>query len=355
MFDAQSFIVPLAKSIMPSDMNLFLKTLLLVALSFFIGSRISHAASSELTALQEQYEKALKERVTNIYETDVQQLTANYFTGVERAIGEARKAGDLPTVLALEEESKRIIKKEPMPAKDDKLVPSLLKLREIYRASLAKLDVKKATNRATVLAPYLVRLKQMEIEFTKGNRLTEAKEIMDCRESLASGLPTKIEPAISASSDGKKSNSLVVGDNVKKWKPVKGEWKFENGTLLGSGASEIDFYGVISTPFVLRFTINVLEGMRPRVKMGDVEFANEGYEKTFGLYPGGKADLFPYKQKTKYAIMIKVSTKATELYIDDKLISSISGIKKKPEYFRFCAGDGWSQGSVEYSEVTLSH
>jgi hypothetical protein len=195
----------------------------------------------------------------------------------------------------------------------------------------------------------------MEVEFTKANRLTEAKEIMDVRESLASGMPTKIEAGAGVGSDAKKGNSLLTGDNVKKWKPVKGEWKFDNGTLLGSGISEIDFYGVISTPFVLRFTINVLEGMRPRVKMGDIEFANEGYEKTFGLYPEGKANLFPYKQKTKYAIMIKVSTKATELYVDDKLTSTVSGLKKKPEFFRFCAGDNWSQGSVEFSEVTLSH
>ncbi len=110
-----------------------------------------------------------------------------------------------------------------------------------------------------------------------------------------------------------------------------------------------------TVPFVLRFTINVLEGMRPRVKMRGVKFANEGYEKTFELYPGGKANLFSYNHKTKYAVMIKVSSKATELYVNDKLISTISGLKKKPDYFRFCAGDGWSQGAVEYSDVTLSY
>ena len=208
--------------------------------------------------------------------------------------------------------------------------------------------------------PYVARLKQLEIELTKANRLSEAKDVMDYREGMAAGMPAKVEVAASTTAGssrpvGSPGESLLAMENRKKWKEVKGDWKFQNGALLGTGDSEMDYHTSIPMPFVLHFSINVLEGTRPRVRIGGLTFANEGYDKTFGLYPDGKATLFNYQHKTKYTVALKVDHKTVELFIDDKLISTVPGIKKRPEFIGFSAGDNWSKGEVEYSDIFISH
>ena len=88
---------------------------------------------------------------------------------------------------------------------------------------------------------------------------------------------------------------------------------------------------------------------------GPLHFGNEGYEKTFGLHPGGDgAQLFHYEHKTEYKVALVVTRKKVEFLIDDKLITTGPGISDKVGKFIFSAGDGWSRGKVEYSEIVVS-
>ncbi len=202
---------------------------ILTALSLFAASA-SYAENAEMAVLQGQYEKTLNEHHKSVYEPAFQQLTANYFTGLERSIAEAKKAGDLPTILALEAESQRILKKEPLPTNDEQVVKPLQKLRVIYRAELAKLEAQRESKKESLLPSHLALLKKLEIELTQAGRLDAAKEVMDYRESLAAAPPTKASPSSGGSeknggnAKGSEASAKGTPDDFIKSGAVGGDW-----------------------------------------------------------------------------------------------------------------------------------
>ncbi len=157
---------------------------------------------SELTTLQQQYDKLLLERVTGIYDTDLAKLNAGYLGGLERAEATAQSGGQLDTVLAIQAEKKLIqgggVANSPsggrdlaspapsaIPATDDARTPDALKnLRTIYGTSLAKLDEQRTTNHTALLTPYATRLKQIEADLTKAGRIPDAVAVKQYREGL---------------------------------------------------------------------------------------------------------------------------------------------------------------------------
>ncbi|HRH98676.1 MAG TPA: hypothetical protein PLB55_22220, partial [Prosthecobacter sp.] len=83
--------------------------------------------------------------------------------------------------------------------------------------------------------------------------------------------------------------------NTVKWQPVTGNWMLKDSVLTGSGDSTILYDFNRAPPFQIDFEINVLDGRRARLVMGNVKFANEAGKTTFGLYPQVKgAPLFTY-------------------------------------------------------------
>ncbi|MCX6897916.1 MAG: hypothetical protein NT105_04375 [Verrucomicrobia bacterium] len=152
-----------------------------------------------------------------------------------------------------------------------------------------------------------------------------------------------------------KTVALLGKENQKKWEIESGDWAFQNDALIGSGSSQIAYREMFSPPFTLRFSITVLEGMRPRVKFGRMKFANEGYDKTFGIYPPAKPlKLFDYHLNKEYQIAISVTTEAVQLKIDGTLIPTAPGVKDKAEQLLFCAGDNWSKGKVKYKNIIVT-
>ncbi|MFN0080836.1 MAG: hypothetical protein ACKVY0_30580 [Prosthecobacter sp.] len=140
---------------------------------------------AELTTLQQQYDKLLVERVTGIYDADVAKLNTGYLAGLDRAAATAQSAGELDTVLAIQEEKKLIAAKQPLPATDDAKTPEALKnLRTIFRTSLTKLDEQRTTNHTALLTPYATRLKQIEADLTKAGRIPDAVAVKTYREGL---------------------------------------------------------------------------------------------------------------------------------------------------------------------------
>ena len=158
---------------------------LLSVVSLLFVFNTAYAASPELVALQQQYEFLVTERVISPYDVGVEALNAKFLTALSSAGDEAKKAGKLPEVLAIEEDKKLIMSKQPLPEKDDETTPaSLKKLRAVYRSESAKLAQQRTAAQAALLPAYSAKLKELESTLTKTDRLAEAKEVMQYREVL---------------------------------------------------------------------------------------------------------------------------------------------------------------------------
>lgn len=167
----------------------------------------------ELAALQQQLIKLQAERVTAVFEGDVAKLNSGYLGGLDREMVKERGAGRLDGVLALEAEKKLITAKQPVPATDDEGVNAAVKnLRTIYRDAYAKLETARMTNYKALTGPLALRLKTLESDLTKQNRIADAKAVREYREKL----PAQ-ESAVAYSAANPFTNSLGM-----KFVPVPG-------------------------------------------------------------------------------------------------------------------------------------
>jgi serine/threonine protein kinase/formylglycine-generating enzyme required for sulfatase activity len=139
----------------------------------------------ELVVLQEQYEKLQAERVTAVFAADVAKLNSGYLGGIDREIVKERAAGHLDGVLALEEEKKRITAKQSVPERDGTGTLAAVKnLRIIYREAYAKLEAARLTNSKALTDPLVPRLKALEADLAKQNRIANAMAVRKYWEKL---------------------------------------------------------------------------------------------------------------------------------------------------------------------------
>jgi Leucine-rich repeat (LRR) protein len=194
-----------------------------ITLGILIFAFASHAAPPpELTTLQQQYAFAVAERVAAPYDTGAAALNEKFLAALTNAAAEAKKAGKLPEILAIDEDKKLILAKLPLPEADDEKTPeSLKKLRGIYRAALAKLMEQRQAAHAALLPAYTARLQVLESTLTKGDRMEEAKEVLKYRDSIGTDLPppamaaaTVTPPPTTATKSDEKA-SKVKGDDRK--------------------------------------------------------------------------------------------------------------------------------------------
>ncbi len=183
----------------------------LVVLLLALLNTVHAAPPPELIALQQQYEFLVAERVTSPYDTGIETLNAKFLSALTNAGDEAKKAGKLPEVLALEEDKKRIMSKMPLSEKDEETTPETVKkLRNVYRTESAKIALQRTAAFAALVPAYTAKLKALESTLTKTDRLVEAQEVMQYRD----GLGTSVVPTFV----GKEyTNTLGM-----KFVPVKG-------------------------------------------------------------------------------------------------------------------------------------
>lgn len=142
--------------------------------------------------------------------------------------------------------------------------------------------------------------------------------------------------------------------NTVKWEPTAGAWKLQNGVLTGSGDSTLNYDFNRSPPFQIDFDINVLDGMRPRVVLGKVKFANEGFKTTFGLYPRPKdAALFNYERHKTYKITLRALADTTEMLVDGIKICDGPKIEGPVGVLQFRGGDDYSKGKTEFRKIRI--
>lgn len=177
----------------------------IAALSAALLTTVHAEPPPELMALQQQYALLVTERVTSPYDTGLEALNAKFLIALINAGEEAKKAGKLPEALAIEEDKKLITNKQPLPEKDDETTPALLrKLHSVYRLESAKLAQQRTAAHAALLPAYSAKLKELEITLTKGDRLAEAKEVMQYREGLGAEPPPAVTGKESINSLGMK-------------------------------------------------------------------------------------------------------------------------------------------------------
>jgi formylglycine-generating enzyme required for sulfatase activity len=100
-------------------------------------------------------------------------------------MAKARAAGRLDGLRVLEAEKKLITDKQPVPATDDAGTSAALKnLRTIYREAYAKLEAARTTNSRALTDPLVLRLKNLESDLAKQNRIADAKVVREYREKL---------------------------------------------------------------------------------------------------------------------------------------------------------------------------
>jgi hypothetical protein len=142
--------------------------------------------------------------------------------------------------------------------------------------------------------------------------------------------------------------------NAVKWEPAAGAWKLQDGVLTGSGDSKMNYDLNRAPPFQIDFEINVLDGMRPRVVLGKVKFANEGFKTTFGLYPRPKdAALFNYERNKTYQITLRALADKTEMLVDGIHICDGPKIEEPVEVLQFRGGDDWSKGKTKFQKIRI--
>lgn len=147
------------------------------------------APPPELTILRQQYDKIVAERVTAPFEAGKAALDTKFSAALDNAIAAAKDAGDLQTVLAIQEDKKAIEAELDLPTDTDSTPASLKTLRTIYREQLGKLAEQRSANASALLTPYATKLQALEATLTKADRVDEAKEVMDYRTGLAQSGP----------------------------------------------------------------------------------------------------------------------------------------------------------------------
>ena len=328
------------------------------------------AAGADLDAYRTQYSQSLA-TLRAERETKYARVRASYVAALERLQKDVTTRGDLDGALAVKAERERIAAaQEPKADERKAMPPALAAVRMRYEQELQPILADNARQEEALGKRYAAALQELQMRYTQRNELEKALAVKSELTALAAkvsaapippsggatpkvstpfGTTAPLGGMTAASTTG---NQLLAKENAHKWKPATGEWKIRNAVMTGSGDSRTVYTDTISPPFTLQFTINVLDGMRPRIKLGPVTCANEGFDTTLGLYPGGR-DRFHYERKTAYKVALKATDKSIELYVDDKLITTGPGIKDPLDKLEFCAGDGFSKGRVEYRDIVL--
>lgn len=205
-------------------------------LAFIIphSSFLIAAPPPELTVLRQQYDKAYAERVTAVFEANKAALDAKFTTALDNAITTAKASGDLPAVLAIQEDKKAIEAKQDLPADTDSTPAALKTLRGIYREQLAKLTEQRTANTTALLTPYAAKLQALEATLTKADRVEEAKEVMDYRAGLKVDAP--LEQAAMAATPAA-SPATTTTATAQKAPAVKGDDRKAAEWVLSVGGS----------------------------------------------------------------------------------------------------------------------
>ncbi|MBK8093313.1 MAG: hypothetical protein IPK32_15320 [Verrucomicrobiaceae bacterium] len=105
--------LPSAASAALQSCGVVLSISLLPAFLFLLSAPLPAAEPPELILLRQQYDKIVAERVTAPFDAALALLNGKYTTALDAAIAEAKKAGNLAHVLAIEADKTAVAAKQP--------------------------------------------------------------------------------------------------------------------------------------------------------------------------------------------------------------------------------------------------
>jgi hypothetical protein len=153
------------------------------------------------------------------------------------------------------------------------------------------------------------------------------------------------------------TENLLAPENRWRWQEQAGQWNFaqDNPILFGQGDSGIVYELGKKPPFQLEFQVTVVDGLRTRVHIGPLIFANNGVTTTFSLFPNSKeTTLLPYERQKPYEVLIKVTQKKSELFVNGQHVCDGQGVNGSVPQLRFRSGDYWSKGSTKFENIRVS-
>jgi hypothetical protein len=145
-------------------------------------------------------------------------------------------------------------------------------------------------------------------------------------------------------------------NDFSQWRIERGTWRDENGSIVGSGDSALCFNRSLPERFVLDLTMNVREGMRPRMRFTDFYVGNEGYSKVVSIY-GTRGEAvgpgFEYQNRQEMKLRIVADGEELKLFINGSLVKQASREKAELSTLKIEGGDFWSKGTTSFSHFSL--
>lgn len=186
-----------------------------------------------------------------------------------------------------------------------------------------------------------------------------------CHENPTSdGLPAPqpppqmaVEPSAGLASIWEKLTQQL--NDLNSWKATSGDWSEKDGRLYGQGDCRLTFQKELPETFLLSFEMTVVDGLRPRIFIGDgnLHFGNEGYERTLFVYDNLIEPVMgaprPYATGVPLKIACRIGEQEFEFLVDGKLVARCGRERSRPVQLTLSAGDWWSKGQVLFGRFTL--
>jgi hypothetical protein len=143
-------------------------------------------------------------------------------------------------------------------------------------------------------------------------------------------------------------------NDLSHWHVEKGRWGSEKGRIVGMGDCVLVFNHRLPDDFVLDLTMNVIDGMRPRIYLPGFHVGNEGYSKAISLFgiDGAAGPDFRYENKQAMRLRIAAGDNV-QVYVNGALVKEAKRPATKVGDLRISGGDFWSRGTTAFSDFTI--
>lgn len=162
-------------------------------------------------------------------------------------------------------------------------------------------------------------------------------------------------PTKSPMTDSNQAANVIDLSNLELWEVVRGDWMQKDAVIIGSGNSRINTKQNFPNEFSFRCKLKVNGPTNPRIRFGSFHFGYEGDDKQFFLHgPKASGERFSFEFSRVYQIEVTLKNDQAVLRIDGKVVATSNPKQLDERMFSLEAGGVRSNGSAEFSEMTLT-
>ena len=171
-----------------------LLTVLLLGLSMPAIAEV--ALPAEAIALQDQYDKDVREKVEAPSDASMQRLKESYRVTLDNAAKKTMSQGLLDATIVMQNEAKRFLESPTVPEVDEPGTdPEIVKLRGFWRAESARIAKVRATALSPLQQAYVTSLRALEKELTRKVKIDDAVAVRAKIEAFTAALGAPPAPA----------------------------------------------------------------------------------------------------------------------------------------------------------------